>query len=153
MLSPGHCYSLRWGQRSIAVTAEANGIRLSYRATNHHGVRVEVNELVPFAYSATCFGDQRQWLTCLKRRRRCRKLYGGQYFRCRSAAGNVQRALYQAERLWRRLGGTGCAEADEIPPKPRHMHWGTYRRLEAKYEELVDRWAVGVAGRIMRPDE
>ena len=162
-LNPGHCSSLRWGQRSITVTAEANGLRLEYRITNRHGVRVEVNELVPFTYSTACFGGQRQWLTCLKCGRRCRTLYGGHYFRCRQCHGLVhaskrepayQRALNQVEKLWKRLGGTGCAEVDEIPPKPRHMHWRTYRRLAAKYEELVNRWAVGAAGSVgVHPDE
>jgi hypothetical protein len=139
------------------VKAEADGIRLVYRVTNRYGVRIEVNELVPFAYTATRFGGRRQWLTCLKCRRHCRKLYGGQYFRCRQCHGLVhestrepayQRALDQADRLWKRLGGTGCAEADELPPKPPHMHWRTYRRLEAKYDELVNRWAVGAAGSV-----
>jgi hypothetical protein len=79
------------------------------------------------------------------------------YFRCRQCHGLVhasttepayQRALDQAERLWKRLGGTGCAEVDELPPKPPHMHWRTYRRLEAKYEELLDCWAVGAVGSV-----
>jgi hypothetical protein len=65
-----------------------------------------------------------------------------------------QRALDQADRLWKRLGGTGSAfDSDELPPKPLGMHWRTYRRLVAKYEELVSRWALGAAGGIMRPDE
>jgi hypothetical protein len=151
------------GQRSITVTAEANGLRFAYRITNHHGVRIEVNELVPFAYSATCFGGQRQWLTCLKCRRRCRKLYGGCYFLCRQCHGLVheskrepayQRALDKADKLWKRFGGTGSAmDSDKLPPRPKHMHRRIHDRLVAKYEELVNRWAVGVAGRIMRPDE
>jgi hypothetical protein len=56
----------------------------------------------------------------------------------------------------KRLGGTGSAfDSDELPPKPRYMHWRTYRRLEAKYEELLNRWAVGAAGSvgIVHPDE
>jgi hypothetical protein len=167
MLSLGHCSSLtwsRWGQsRSISVNAEANGLRLRYRIINCYGVRIQVDELVPFTYSATCFGGQRQWFKCLKCGRRCRKLYGGQYFRCRQCHGLVhastrepayQRALDQADRLWRRLGGSGSAmDSDEFPQKPPGMHWRTYRRLAAKYEELLNRWAFGAAGRIVRPDE
>jgi uncharacterized membrane protein YccC len=38
---------------SITVKAEADGLR--HRITNRHGLRIEVNELVPFAYSSTCF--------------------------------------------------------------------------------------------------
>jgi hypothetical protein len=65
-------------------------------------------------------------------------------------------ALDLADRLWKRLGGTGSAfDSDELPPMPPYMHWRTYRRLEAKYEELLNRWAVSAAGSvgIVHPDE
>jgi hypothetical protein len=46
----------------------------------------------------------------------------------------------------KRLGGTAF-DGDELPPKPPHMHWRTYHRLEAQYEELQSRWLVGALGR------
>jgi hypothetical protein len=56
------------------VGAEANGIRQVYSVTNRDGERIEVNELVPFAYTDTRFGGRRQWSTRLKCNRRCRKI-------------------------------------------------------------------------------
>jgi DNA-directed RNA polymerase subunit RPC12/RpoP len=104
------------------------------------------------AYTATRFGGRRQWLTCLKCGRRCRKIYGGRYFRCRQCHGLVhastrepayQRALDRAEGMRKRLGAEwGSAfEGAPLPPKPPRMRWVTYRRLEAQYEEQQNRWA------------
>jgi hypothetical protein len=42
------------------------------------------------------------------------------------------------------------ASAFELPPKPPRMRWATYRRLEAQYEELQNRWIVGALGRFER---
>jgi hypothetical protein len=43
-------------------------------------------------------------------------------------------------------GGTTEAEYD-FPPKPPRMRWATYQRLEAQYDELENRWAVGMMAR------
>jgi DNA-directed RNA polymerase subunit RPC12/RpoP len=110
------------------------------------------------AYTATRFGGRRMWLTCLKCSRRCRKIYGGRYFRCRQCHGLVhastrepgyQRALDRAEGMRKRLGAEwGSAfEGAPLPPKPPRMRWATYHRLEAQYEEQQNRWAVGVKSR------
>jgi hypothetical protein len=161
-LNPGHHCSLTWSRGgeqtgSIGIIVSHDGIRLNYAVTDRHGVRISINELVPFAYTATRFNGRRQWLTCLKCGRRCRKIYGGRYFRCRQCHGLVhasksepayQRALDRANKLQKRLGGTGSAfDSDELPPKPPRMRWATYHRLEAQYEELQNRWMVGVKSR------
>ena len=39
---------------------------------------------------------------------------------------------------------------DGLPPKPKGMHWRTYRRLEQLDEHLADRWCVGMAGLLER---
>jgi hypothetical protein len=146
-LSPGHFTSLTWsrcGQRtgSIDIIAKHDGIRLGYGVTDRHGERITVDEFVPFAYTATCFGGRR----------------GGRYFRCRQCHGLVhastrepayQRALDRAEGMRKRLGAEwGSAfEGAPLPPKPPRMRWVTYRRLEAQYEEQQNRWAVGVKRR------
>ena len=42
-----------------------------------------------------------------------------------------------------RSGICSAADADDaFPEKPKVMHWKTYRRLEAKYERLMENWAV-----------
>ena len=97
-----------------------------------------------------------QWLTCLKCRRRCRRIFGGRYFRCRQCHGLVyastrapayQRAIDRAERLRKRAGGKrGAFDNEPFPPKPKRMRWRTYRRLEEQYEELQWRWTASIIG-------
>src|SRR5262249_31667699 len=119
----------------------------------------------PFRYTPTRFGGHRQWLTCLKCRRRCRRIFGGHYFRCRQCHGLKyasqredagERAMQRADRIATRLHdrwkGTTKAEW-EFPPKPARMRWRTYRRLEQQYEELQGRWTMGMVallGRLQR---
>ena len=35
----------------------------------------------------------------------------------------------------------------EFPPKPSRMRWKTHWRLKQQYDELRERWMVGVMGR------
>ena len=39
------------------------------------------------------------------------------------------------------------AEASTVSPKPPRMRWETYNRLLAQYDDLDNRWAVGVMAR------
>jgi hypothetical protein len=167
MLTPGRISTLTWslgGDRlgSITLAAQQDGVRLLYRMKDDNGAPVEVNELVRFAFTATRFGGQRQWFRCLKCHQRCRKIYGGRYFRCRrcyrlryaSQSEDVsQRALRRADKIAKRLHdmwrGT-TVEEYEFPPKPPRMRWGTYRRLEQQFDRLQDRWGVTVMARFGR---
>jgi hypothetical protein len=164
MLTPGRYSTVtwsRWGEQSGSITlvAQSDGVRLLYRTKVHDGSPVDIDERVPFAYTPTRFGGRRQWLRCPKCSRRCRKIYGGRYFRCRlchrlryasQSARPDQRASDRARKIAKRLhdmwGGTTEAEYD-FPPKPPRMRWATYQRLEAQYGELENRWAVGVMAR------
>jgi len=108
--------------------AQQDGVRLIYRTKDGNGAPVEVNELVPFTYTPTRFGGQRQWLRCLKCYRRCRKIYGGRYFRCRrcywlryasQSEDAAQRALSRAHKIAKRLHdmwGGATVEEYEFPP-------------------------------------
>jgi hypothetical protein len=53
------------------------------------------------------------------------------------------RACSQSHDLRKRLGYVGALD-DPFPPKPKGMHWKTYRKLELRDEELQNRWAAGV---------
>src|SRR5262245_30199322 len=56
---------------SITLAAQQDGVRLLYHMKDANGARVEVNELVTFAYTPTRFGGQRQWFrTCGEARQR-----------------------------------------------------------------------------------
>jgi hypothetical protein len=117
MLTPGRYSTLTWsvgGQQiaSATLAAQQDGVRLNYHTENANGARVDVNELVTFAYTPTRFGGQRQWFRCLKCYRRCRKIYGGRYFRCRrcyrlryasQSEDAAQRALNRARKIAKRL--------------------------------------------------
>jgi len=135
-------------------------VRLLYQTKDCDGSPIDVDELVPFTYTATMFGGRRQWLRCLKCGRGCRKIYGGRYFRCRLchrlryASQRVRpdqyasdRARKLAKRLHDKWGGATEDEYD-FPPKPPRMRWATYNRLEAQYDDLENRWAVGTMARL-----
>ena len=147
---------------SIGVLMQTDGLRLTYALTAHDGTTIGVDELVPFAYTATKFGGQRQWLTCIKCGRYCRTIYGGRYFRCRQchrlkyaspSENSAKRALLRADRVANRLhdvwGGKTKAEYD-FPPKPKRMRWATYQRLLDQYDELQNRWGIGMMNMIGR---
>jgi hypothetical protein len=46
-------------------------------------------------------------------------------------------------------GGKTKAEWD-FPPKPKRMRWTTYQRLLDQYDELQNRWAVGMMNFVAR---
>jgi hypothetical protein len=145
MLEPGRISTLTWsigGERTgaISLAAQTDGVRLLCSLTGRDGTKTSINEFVPFTCTATMFGGRRQWFMCLKCRRRCRRIFGGRYFRCRKCYGLVyastrepphQRAIDRADRLRKRVGGDrGAFDGECFPPKPPRMRWRTYRRLE-----------------------
>jgi hypothetical protein len=112
------------------------------------------------------FGGRRHWFACLSCGRRCRILYGASHFRCRICRGAKYESQFESEplrissRRWRirRLIEERAGHAwplgldDDFPPKPKGMHWHTYRRLEAIDEDLAGRWRNGVSGYLERLD-
>ena len=65
MLEVGRYSSVTWsmgGERtgSIRVIEEADGARLHYTVTGQDGAKINIDELVPFAYTATRFGGRRR---------------------------------------------------------------------------------------------
>lgn len=163
LLTPGRRTTLSWncGGRptgSVGLTATEHGLRLRYQFTNDNGELQVVDEHIPFARSPTNFGGARLWLTCLRCRRRVGVLYGGRHFRCRVCHGlryqsqqqpYWQRAIEQADKLRRRVGGAdGAFDGDDFPPKPKWMRWPTYNRLEARYTNLMNGWAAGALARL-----
>ena len=167
MLTPGRYSTLRWSQGgqetgSITLAAQHDGVRLIYQTKDRDGLSVKVDEFVAFSYTPTRFGGRRQWLRCLKCGRRCRKLYGGRYFRCRRCyhlryasqrERPYQRAMDKANKIAKRLHDkwSGATEDEyDFPPKPPRMRWATYNRLEARYDDLQNRWAICTMRRFAR---
>ena len=135
----------------IIVVGVERGVHLFYNLRERGGDWQEIDELIPFVWSETRFGGRRQWLQCPGCSRACRIVYGGSRFRCRLCLQLRYASQYeppglggvdQADKIRKRLGDkVGSAfDQDEFPPKPKGMHWATYRRLEERYEELQFRW-------------
>ena len=61
----------------------------------------------------------------------------------------MQRADRIANRLHDLWKGTTKAKWD-IPPKPKRMRWATYQRLLDQYDELQNRWCIGMMGFVER---
>jgi len=127
----------------------------------------DINELVPIVTTAMHFGGVRHWFLCPSCARRCRILYGGSHFRCRRCYGARYESQYQhpaltvCDRRWaiRRQLEERCSPStrmfgldDGFPPKPKGMHWRTYRCLEQLDEDLAGRWRCSVAGYLERLD-
>jgi len=144
----------------IGYKVEQGGIRLHYLHASIGGGSAHVDELIPLATTPMHFGGHRPWFTCLSCGRRCRILYGGKHFRCRICFGAKYESQYQhpaftvCDRRWRirkRLEERGGYEwpfglDDGLPPKPPHMHWRTYHKLEALDDYLDQLWGLEPSG-------
>ena len=133
---------------SIDYRVEDEGLRLIYRTRLPGNDWRDVVELIPFVETPTQFGGRRQWFSCPGCQKRCRILYGGSLFRCRTCHGlkyesqyenPTFRAVSQRHKLRERLGQPSSLE-DPFPAKPKGMHWTTYRRLAARDEALAGPW-------------
>lgn len=167
-LKHGNSGTITWSRRgqergSIRYRTEADGLRLIYRASKGGQEWRDVNELIPFAWTNANFNGRRRWFVCLSCSRRCRIIYGGTHYRCRKChqlkyesqyEPIFGRATEQRHKLRKRLGYIGSLD-DPFPPKPKGMHWKTYRRLEKRDQELAERWCMDMVNwlqRIQRAD-
>lgn len=160
LLNLGTWSTLRWSRGgsetgSIRLRQVHGGMILSYRQRRGSGEWQNVNEVVPLVETATRFGGRRYWFQCLSCRRRCRILYGGAYFRCRTCLRlkydtqyepAFARSATRALKIRERLGGTGGID-DFFPEKPKGMHRKTYERLRDEDERLQKQWATGISAR------
>jgi hypothetical protein len=133
---------------SIGLQAKADGVRLFYRARGNDNEWHDVDEIIPTVWTPTQFGGRRQWFLCLKCGRRCRILYGGSRFRCRrcyrlsycsQAETRADRATRGMFKIVKRLDPE--EDCNDLPPKPKGMHWRTYERLVDRYEKYDQQWS------------
>ena len=134
---------------SIGLQALADGLRLFYNARENDGEWHAVDELVHFVWTPLRFGGSRQWFRCPKCARTCRILYGGSRFRCRRCYGlsynsqaesRADRATRAMFKIVRRLDPK--EECNDLPWKPKGMHWRTYNRLAERYGRYDARWGL-----------
>jgi hypothetical protein len=140
--------TLRWSRNghelgSIAYQNLPGGMRLRYASRGEN-----INELIPFVYTATKFGGRRKWFECLSCKRRCRVIYGGRYFRCRKCYGARYPSQYEQaymrygnreQDIRERLGGSASVD-DPFPAKPKWMRWKTYARMYREDKRWQDTW-------------
>lgn len=162
-LRPGYGGKLTWSRGgtptgNIDYRVEAEGLRLIYKTRPTGGEWRDVDELVPLVETGTNFSGRRAWFRCLSCGRRCRILYGGSHFRCRSCHRLKYESQYEptwvraASRALKIRQRLGCREGvdDPFPAKPKGMHVKTYRRLEAEYERLTNNWAAAAMQMMLR---
>jgi hypothetical protein len=133
---------------SIGVLPCFDHLVLRYSHESLNGER-EHKEYPVFYTSTLChYGGVRRWFICPARgcSRRVAVLYSGSIFACRHCLdlsyesqreAPYSRALRRARKIHTKLGGTGCT-GDELPDKPRWMHWKTYSKLIQEYNQALD---------------
>lgn len=142
-LNTGTSCTVTWKGRSfsasIGVDVHANAATLRYSANAKH-------QCYDVAISTTqChLGGQRHWWQCPRCDRRCAILYGGAVFICRKCAGlhyptqhsnDFEKFIIRADSIRERLGWRpGIAYGQG--PKPKGMHWKTYRGLAKQHERM-----------------
>ena len=128
---------------NICIRSEVDKVLLAYRQRSEGGDWQSKTHPVFLVQSRCHLGGARTWFLCPARGcgRRVAVLYGGGIFACRQChqlAYDSQReqphnrALGRLQKLHVRLGGSG-AVADGLPPKPKGMHWTTYRVLANRF--------------------
>jgi hypothetical protein len=140
--------SLNWkmnGQSrgNIAYEMLPGGMRLCYTSRGE-----SISEIIPYAYTATAFSGTRKWFKCLSCGSRCRVIYGGKFFRCRTCCGAKYPSQYQPafmrygdqEQEVRERLGASASVSDPFPPKPKWMRWKTYARLYRDDERWQQTW-------------
>lgn len=151
-LMPGTVFKLSWSSAgeetgSIGVVASAIGLRLMYDARSSDGSSSHIDETVRLTWTQPPFGGRRAWFNCPGCHRLCHVLFGGIRFRCRhccriryrsQAETRTDRANRGMVKLVRRIDPT--ADLNRLPPKPRGMHWRTYKRLTERYDAYANLW-------------
>jgi len=139
---------------SISLIRAATGLRLLYRSRSGEGEWQTVKELVPLVETQQRLGGHRRWFGCPGCGRRCRILYGGILhgagrFRCRhchrlcyssQSEGIADRANRGMFKIVKKLDPD--QRFNDLPPRPKHMRWETYKRLVERYERYDEQWAV-----------
>jgi len=139
-LSAGTSCTVTWKARnysaSISVDAHATSVTLRYKRNDKHQCYEVLTTQTPCH-----LGGQRHWWLCPYCHNRCAILYCGAVFTCRTCAklhhpiqhaSEFEKAIIRAEKIRHRLGWMpGIAHGEG--PKPKGMHWKTYRGLLQKY--------------------
>jgi hypothetical protein len=150
-LAPGLSFVWQWtrnGERVawIQVRTEESSVILTYKSRRNDSEDWQSHEYSVRVEWTTChFGGRRAWFRCPASGcgRRVAILYCGAIFACRQCYVLVydsqrqpayERALYRAQDIIVKLGGTGSMD-EFLPPRPKGMHRRTYYRLCRRAKE------------------
>lgn len=164
-LETGYIGCIHWSHRgkryaTINYRIQPSGLRLIYRTRPLGGTWHNVDELIPFVETQTRFGGRRKWFSCPSCHRRCRVIYGGAHFRCRTCHGLKYESQYESpicrisskrHKLRDRLGQSGSL-SDLLANKPKGMHWRTYLRIMERDDELAATWCARASDWLKRTE-
>lgn len=163
LLVPGRAFSWQWSRNgevfaTINATSEPDGVVLDYRAREHQGEWVPMKYSVSVTWTECNYGGQRAWWLCpaLRCGRRVAVLFGGKVFACRHCHHLAYRS--QREQPHDRAGNSADRIRDRLGwepgflnghgPKPKGMHWRTFRRLRAMHDLHVNSSIAGFAHKL-----
>jgi hypothetical protein len=148
VLRPGLRFVVIWQSSSgddivsIGVTMILGAMELSYLCNDE-----PLQYRIPLTWTPCPYGGRRVWFRCppgLGCGRRVAKLYqANRHFLCRACyklayasqqVARCDRPMHRAHNIQRRLGGQP-GFAYPFPPKPKGMHWRTYRQWQFKYQK------------------
>ena len=148
-LQPGYSGTANWSRRgerfaSINISAGSGELRLQYRTRSSGDEWQQKDYSVRVELTPCYFGGYRAWFRCpiAGCGRRVATLYGATLFACRHCLclsypsqreAPHDRALFKAQTIHEKLGGTGII--DDSVSKPKGMHWRTYYRLLERFKE------------------
>ena len=164
LLRPGLIFSLDWTRNcealTIIVQTDTDKMVLNYRHQRAASEWLDMEYQVWLDWKPCNYGGRRVWFLCPTSEcgRRVAKLFLGRSGRftcrhCNQLAYSSQRETVadRALRLTRNIRkelGWEPSFMDHNVPKPKGMHWKTYRRLRAKHDLLVKAYLDGAAKRL-----
>ena len=164
VLVPGWSGGWHWTRRvevvaSINIQAESkHRLRLRYRETTRGQAEAKDYPLA-VTWTPCHLGGVRPWFLCPCCGRRVAKLYGGAVFVCRHcrrlnyASQQANKRDRASDHSWKLRRALACNEGflftpAEFIPKPKGMHWRTFRRKIAQLKR-VDARALSDAGAML----
>ena len=162
-LKPGQSFNWQWTRNgepvaNINIRTDTDRVTLDYRARDRGGEWQAMNYPVRVTWTSCNYGGQRAWWLCpaVGCGRRVAVLYGGKVYACR----HCHRLAYRTQR--EQSHDRACSMADKLRDrlgweagilngngsKPKGMHWRTFKRLQARHDDLVNQSLAGMAAKL-----
>jgi hypothetical protein len=150
-----HVRAKSWHPELFGLTISMAGDGMSLRIKEEFKGGA-LKQLISLEWTPCSYGSERPWFICPSAScgARVAKLhYVDDLFLCRSCQGlsyaskrrdRTSRAAFRAQRIRRRLGGSGRLTAP-LPPRPPHISATTYRRLVDQLQQAEAMFLAGLA--------